>query len=49
MTAPVILEWRNLNLIIKKSDLKFSKCKRQVEERHILDNGNETIIKTLNI
>lgn len=40
MTAPVVLEWRNLNLIIKKREFKISKCKTQVEEKRILENGN---------
>lgn len=44
MTAPVILEWRNLNLVIKKRELKISKCKTLVEERRILENGNKSII-----
>lgn len=43
MTAPVILEWRNLNLTIEKRELNISKCEKHVEERRILENGNKLI------
>lgn len=39
MCASVILEWKNLNLTIKKHEFKFSKCATQVEEKRILENG----------
>lgn len=41
MSASVVLEWRNLNLIIEKREFEFTKCKTTVEEKRILDNGME--------
>lgn len=38
MTAKVILEWRNLNLVIEKKEFNFSKCRTSTEEKLILDN-----------
>lgn len=34
------LEWKHLNLEIKKSEFSFWKCKRHVEEKTILNDGN---------
>lgn len=33
------LEWKHLNLEIKKSEFSFWKCKRQTEEKIILNDG----------
>lgn len=33
------LEWINLNLEIKESEFSFWKCKRQIEEKTILNDG----------
>lgn len=34
------LEWKNLTLEVKKSEFYYWKCKRQVEEKTILNDGN---------
>lgn len=49
MSAPVILEWRNLNLTIKKREFKFLKCETQTKESRIIENGKNsvTLIYTL--
>lgn len=39
MTTNVILEWRNLNLIIEKREFNFWKCRTIHEEKRILENG----------
>lgn len=39
MTTDVILEWRNLNLIIEKREFNYWKCRSNIEEKRILDNG----------
>lgn len=39
MTTDVILEWRNLNLIIEKREFNYWKCRTNNEEKRILDNG----------
>lgn len=39
MTTDVILEWRNLNLTIAKSEFNIWKCRVNREEKRILDNG----------
>lgn len=41
MTTNVILEWRNLDLTIRKSEFSILKCRKQVEEKQILDNGKQ--------
>lgn len=43
MTAKVILEWRNLNLVIEKKEFNFSKCRTNTEEKRILDNVNGSL------
>lgn len=43
MTAKVILEWRNLNLVIEKKEFNFSKCRTNIEEKRILDNVNGSL------
>lgn len=43
MSASVVLEWRNLNLTIKKREFKWSKSATQIEEKCILDNGNANL------
>lgn len=39
MGTPVVLEWRNLNLTIEKSEFKYLKCSKRVEKKTILENG----------
>lgn len=43
MTAKVILEWRNLNLVIEKREFNFSKCRTNIEVKRILDNVNGSL------
>lgn len=33
------LEWKNLNIQIKKSEFNFWHCKKQYEEKTILNDG----------
>lgn len=35
----VCLEWKNLNLSVQKSEYDFWKCKRRIEDKKILSNG----------
>lgn len=41
MTQNVVLEWKNLNLIIEKRELSILKCQINTEQKRILDNGKK--------